>query len=163
MSDLSVHFSSAQSNWSTPMWLVRHCEGYFLQPFDLDVCATADNAKAPRFFSPTDDGLKQPWNGNCWCNPPYGRNIIDHWTRKAAIESARGARIVMLLPARTDTIWWHDDVVPSASVILFLKGRVHFSGAKTGAPFPSAIVLLPAGGAPIGGIRTAYVDWRASQ
>ena len=162
MSDMSVHFSSAKPDWATPWWLVRHCEGYFLLPFDLDVCATADNAKAPRFFTPADDGLAQPWHGRCWCNPPYGREI-GLWTRKAATEAERGASVVLLLPARTDTAWWHDDVVSAASVILFLRGRLRFEGAPSSAPFPSAIAYLPASGAPIGGIRTAYVDWRASQ
>jgi len=155
---LSVHFTSDRKDWGTPWWLIRRCEEHIEASFTLDVCATADNAKCERFFSPEDDGLKQDWSGNCWCNPPYGRNIIDHWTRKAAIEVSRGARVVMLLPARTDTIWWHDDVVPSASTILFLKGRIHFVGAKNGAPFPSAIAILD--GTRRGEPKVSFVEWK---
>jgi phage N-6-adenine-methyltransferase len=76
-------------------------------PFDLDVCATAENAKCPRFFSPEQDGLQQRWDGRCWMNPPYGRKI-GVWVRKAWESALAGATVVCLLPARTDTRWWHD-------------------------------------------------------
>ena len=160
MSDLALHFSSARADWATPWWLVHRCAGYFCLTFDLDVCATVENAKAPRFWTPEDDALTRPWRGNCWLNPPYGREI-GKWTAYAAQEAQRGANIVCLLPARTDTAWWHDDVVSAASAILFLRGRLRFEGAPHSAPFPSAIAYMPAGGCSIKGHATHYVDWRS--
>ncbi len=70
-------------------------------PLELDVCASATNAKCPRYYTRDDDGLAQPWDGKCWMNPPYGRTI-GLWMRKAYEESQRGALVVCLVPARTD-------------------------------------------------------------
>lgn len=103
-----------------------------------DVCALTCNAKCKNFFTPEIDGLKQSWDGKvCFCNPPYGREI-GKWIEKAATSFAT---TVMLLPARTDTRWFHEWVLPQAE-IHFLKGRLKFGGAKNGAPFPSMIVIF---------------------
>lgn len=136
---MNVHFSSKKMDWATPWPLFHICEESY-GPFSLDVCATASNAKCQRFFSPDVNGLLQRWYGVCWMNPPYGRTI-GQWIEKAVAESQQGARVVCLLPARTDTVWWHDLVLPHGHVH-FLRGRVRFEGAKHHAPFPSAIVVF---------------------
>ncbi len=84
------------------------------------------------------DGLALTWLGTCWMNPPYGRKI-GQWVRKAYESSLLGATVVCLLPARTDTAWWHDYVVKGE--IRFLRGRLKFGGQKNSAPFPSAVVV----------------------
>lgn len=130
--------SSLTPEWATPWPLFRSLEAEF-GPFDLDVCATPDNAKVARFFTQADDGLKQKWEGRCWMNPPYGREI-GKWVAKARYEARHGATVVCLVPARTDTAWWHDNV-PDAKVVRFLRGRVKFNDAGP-APFPSAVVVF---------------------
>jgi len=135
-----VLFSSKSDLWSTPQDFFAEMERRF-GPFDLDVCATTSNAKCPRFFSPKEDGLKQPWRGRCWMNPPFGRPLIQ-WVRKAWESSLEGAMVVCLLPVRTDTKWWHDYVKPHAATIEFVRGRLRFGGAKYCAPFASAVVVF---------------------
>ena len=94
----------------------------------------------PALFSPEEDGLAQPWDGVCWMNPPYGRTI-GYWLKKAYESSLDGATVVCLVPARTDTTWWHDNVT-RADDVRFLRGRVHFGGAANGAPFPISESVL---------------------
>lgn len=140
-----VLFSSKRVDWATPPALFAEIERKYGR-FDADVCATAGNAKCAKFFSPEQDGLKQPWTGRCWMNPPYGRTISD-WVRKAWESSLAGATVVCLLPSRTDTRWWHTWVLPFGEVC-FLPGRVKFGGSVNSAPFPSAVVVFrPAGAA----------------
>lgn len=98
-----------------------------------------ENAKCKRFFTPEMDGLKQEWTGVCWCNPPYGRQI-GKWVEKAVKSFAT---VVMLLPARTDTKWFHDWCLPYGK-IEFLRGRLKFGGCDNSAPFPSMIVIFEA-------------------
>ncbi|MBI1902912.1 MAG: phage N-6-adenine-methyltransferase [Planctomycetes bacterium] len=132
-------FSSVRDDWETPQFLFDGLNAEF--GFDLDVCATADNAKCRRFYTKADDGLAQRWEGVCWMNPPYGREI-EKWVRKAFEESQRHAALVVcLLPARTDTRWWHKYVL-RATEIRYLRGRLKFAGACNSAPFPSAIVVF---------------------
>jgi phage N-6-adenine-methyltransferase len=133
----SVHFSSATDLWATPQDFFDRLNARF--GFTLDVCATADNAKCERFFTAADDGLAQDWSGICWMNPPYGREI-GKWMRKAHESSLAGATVVCLVPARTDTRWWHDYAMQGE--IEFIKGRLRFGSAKTNAPFPSAVVVF---------------------
>lgn len=138
-SSLAVHFSSGRQDWATPQSLFDAISAEY-GPFDLDVCATPENAKAARYFTPEDDGLKQRWSGRCWMNPPYGSSIRD-WVARAYDEALESrATTVGLLPARTDTNWWYDWVRP-ATEIVYLKGRVRFEGATSGAPFPSALAI----------------------
>lgn len=135
-------FSSNTDEWATPQDFFDKLNAEF--HFNLDVCATKENAKCKRFFTKEHDGLKQEWKGMCWMNPPYGRQI-SLWVYKA-LESARGgATVVCLLPARTDTAWWHSYVIAHASEIRFLKGRLKFGNAKHPAPFPSAVVIFKGG------------------
>lgn len=136
-------FSSIRGDWATPQAVFdewNQKEG----PFTLDVCATPENAKCPTFFTPEIDGLQQEWRGICWMNPPYGRKI-GQWMSKARSESLRTAlKVVCLVPARTDTAWWHD--IATQGRVHFLRGRLKFNGAKNSAPFPSAIVIFESGG-----------------
>ena len=131
-------FSSATEMWATPQQLFDRLNAEF--HFDLDVCAVAENAKCERFFSPKQDGLIQDWHGNCYMNPPYGRKI-GLWMEKAYSESEKGATVVCLVPARTDTAWWWE-CARYADEIRLIRGRLKFGDAKCGAPFPSAIVIF---------------------
>ena len=130
-----VMFSSKTDLWATPQDLFDKYDAIY--HFETDVCALTENAKCKRFFTPEMDGLKQEWTGVCWCNPPYGRQI-GKWVEKAVKSFAT---VVMLLPARTDTKWFHDWVLPYGK-IEFLRGRLKFGGCDNPAPFPSMIVIF---------------------
>jgi phage N-6-adenine-methyltransferase len=132
-----VHFSSATDLWSTPPDFFSALDRVF--HFTLDACATAENAKCARFYTREQDGLAQPWTGNVWCNPPYGRTI-GKWMRKAWESAQNGATVVCLVPARTCTRWWHD--YATKGDVLFLRGRLKFGDAESSAPFPSALVVF---------------------
>ena len=129
--------SSLSDEWTTPRDLFDELDAEF--GFDLDVASTDANALCARHYTAEDDGLAQPWAGSVWCNPPYGRQI-GRWLRKAA-ESNRGGVTVCLVPARTDTAWWHDWITGHATEVRFIRGRLKFGGADSGAPFPSAIIV----------------------
>jgi phage N-6-adenine-methyltransferase len=138
MSNIKVHFSSKTDMWATPDDFYQRLHKVFR--FETDVCATSDNAKCERFFSPEDDGLAQHWTGVCWMNPPYGRGIGE-WIKKARERSkSNGATVVCLLPARVDTRWWHDHC--ARGEVYFIKGRLKFGDAKHSAPFPCAVVVF---------------------
>ena len=130
-----VMFSSKTDLWATPQDLFDKYDAIY--HFETDVCALPGNAKCKRFFTPEMDGLKQEWTGVCWCNPPYGRQI-GKWVEKACKSFAT---VVMLLPARTDTKWFHDWCLPYGK-IEFLRGRLKFGGCENSAPFPSMIVVF---------------------
>ena len=134
-------YSSRSDEWETPQDLFDRLDAEF--HFDLDVCALPTNAKCSRFFTPDDDGLKQIWRGNVWCNPPYGRDITK-WLDKAEREIKTNANIIVLLVhARTDTKWFHRYLYQKPNVELrFVKGRLKFGGADNNAPFPSMIAIL---------------------
>lgn len=133
-------FSSKSNEWATPRSLFEELDREF--HFDLDPCATPENAKCKRFYTIEDDGLTQNWGGcRVFCNPPYGREI-GKWVKKCFEESQRGTLCVMLIPARTDTAYFHDYIYHKAKEIRFLRGRLHFNEAKQGAPFPSMIVIF---------------------
>lgn len=127
-------FSSATGVWETPQSFFNQLDLEF--GFTLDVCALPENAKCATYFSPQTDGLKQEWSGVCWMNPPYGR-VIGEWVKKA--HDAR-CTVVGLLPARTDTKWFHEWIHGKAEV-RFIKGRLKFGGGKNSAPFPSMVVV----------------------
>jgi len=135
-----VMFSSKTEMWETPQDFFDKLNEEF--HFTLDVCAIPENAKCENFYSPEIDGLKQPWKGVVWCNPPYGRQI-GSWVRRALSASVAGNTVVMLLPARTDTRWFHEYIYRRNNVeIRFLRGRLHFNREKNAAPFPSMIVVF---------------------
>lgn len=135
--DRAVFASSLTDLWATPQDFFDKLNEEFR--FTMDVCATADNAKCDRFYTKEDDGLTQPWIGRVWMNPPYGRTI-GHWMRKAYLSAQQGATVVCLVPARTDTAWWHD--YAAYGEVRFVRGRLRFGGHPNPAPFPSAVVVF---------------------
>ena len=135
-----VHFSSQTPEWETPADLFAELNDIF--HFDLDACATSENAKCPRYFTIEDDALTQEWKGTVWMNPPYGREIIK-FMRKAYESSLFGATVVCLVPSRTDNEWWHR--YARRGQIAYIRGRLKFGDATNAAPFPSAIVIFYGG------------------
>ena len=133
-------FSSNSELWETPQEVYDTLNNEF--NFTLDVCALSYNAKCKNYFSPDIDGLNQSWKttGAVWCNPPYGKTI-EKWIEKAYNEAQKGQTIVMLLPVRTDTKYFHSYIYNKAE-IRFIKGRLHFNNSKNCAPFPSMIVIF---------------------
>lgn len=135
--NMNVHYSSKTNEWTTPENLYKYLDSIY--NFTLDPCTDGENAKCDKYFTIEDDGLKQDWSNDVvFMNPPYGRGIKD-WIEKAYRESEKGATVVCLIPARTDTIYWHDYCMKSSSITL-IKGRVKFGEGKNSAPFPSALV-----------------------
>jgi phage N-6-adenine-methyltransferase len=130
-------FSSLTPEWPTPVGVFQTLNRRY--HFTLDACATPDNAKCERFFTKDQDALVQEWSGAVWMNPPYGPTI-GRWLRKAYESSQHGATVVCLVPARTDTAWWHQWVMKGN--IFFVRGRLKFGAAQNSAPFPSAVVVF---------------------
>jgi phage N-6-adenine-methyltransferase len=130
-------FSSKTDNWATPQDYFDSINAEFA--FTIDVCASPENAKCRRFYSRSENGLTQEWQGVCWMNPPYGREI-SKWVKKAYDSASSGVVVVGLLPARTDTAWFHDYIYDKAE-IRFIRGRLKFGGSKWSAPFPSMLVI----------------------
>lgn len=132
-------FSSQTCEWATPLDLFAKLDKEFR--FTLDPCSTSENAKCEKFFTIRENGLSQSWEGErVFVNPPYG-NQLSKWVKKAHQERLK-AYVVMLLPARTDTRWWHNYIYGQAE-IRFLKGRLKFGASKNSAPFPSVLVIFP--------------------
>lgn len=135
---MDVHFSSKKQDWETPRELFDKYNEYF--KFTLDVCASPENAKCKNYYTESDDALSKEWEGICWMNPPYGREI-GKWMKKAYYSACKNnAQVVCLVPSRTDTAWWHDYAMKGK--VIFLRGRLKFGGSKNSAPFPSAIVIF---------------------
>ena len=139
-----VMFSSKSGEWSTPQDFFEKLNWRF-GPFDLDPCANPANTKCPNFFTKAEDGLTKDWEGfRLFVNPPYGRGI-DKWIKKGYLESQKkNTRVVMLIPARPDTKYWHEYVM-KASEVYFVKGRLKFGDSQNSAPFPSAVVVFDGG------------------
>jgi len=134
-------YTSKTDEWATPAAFFAALDAEF--HFDLDPCATPRNAKCSDFFDKDTDGLSKSWGGRkVFCNPPYGR-AIRQWVRKCWEESRNpGTLVVALLPARTDTAWFHDYIYRRAREIRFVRGRLHFNESPNSAPFPSMIVIF---------------------
>jgi phage N-6-adenine-methyltransferase len=136
--------SSLRQDWATPSQLFETLNREF--QFALDVCATADTAKCRRYIDKAEDATGCNWEQlscgqACWMNPPYGRDI-GRWIEKASREARLGCTVVALLPARTDTSWFHAYILGKCE-IRFLRGRLEFDGTKRArAPFPSMIVIF---------------------
>jgi phage N-6-adenine-methyltransferase len=133
---MNVHFSSKTPEWSTPQAVFYALDSEF--KFTLDPASTDENAKCARHYTQEQDGLSQSWeNERVFVNPPYGR-VIGAWVKKMA---EGGAEVcVGLLPARTDTKWFHEHILGKAEV-RFVKGRLKFGGCTNSAPFPSMICV----------------------
>lgn len=127
---------SESSEWETPQEFFDKIQSVYR--LDIDVCATRENTKCVRWWDKKEDGLSKDWTGiRAWMNPPYGREI-GKWVEKAAMGEAE--IVVALLPARTDTRWFHEHIYGKAE-IRFIKGRLKFGGHKNSAPFPSMLVI----------------------
>lgn len=137
MATIDYHHAPKSVEWATPQDFFDKLNDEF--NFDCDVCATHENTKCKRYYTKDDNGLSQKWEGINWMNPPYGREI-GLWMRKAYRSSLEGATVVCLVPARTDTAWWHDYAMKGD--IRFLRGRLKFGGHKNSAPFPCAVVIF---------------------
>lgn len=135
----STVYKNSRDDWSTPDWLFQQLDNEFC--FTLDPCANYHNHKCKKYFTIADDGLSRSWrNESVFMNPPYGKNI-KHWVKKAYEESLNlETTIVCLLPASTDTKWFHDYCLYGE--IRFIKGRLRFGGSSQNAPFPSMIVIF---------------------
>ncbi len=141
-------YSSQTDMWATPQSFFDELNKEF--SFTLDVCATNENAKCETFYTLDDDGLTQSWCGAvCWMNPPYGRDIKE-WVKAAYLSGLCKCEglVVGLLPARTDTKWFHDYIwdirrhqPKEHTEVRFLKGRLKFGDSTNSAPFPSMVVI----------------------
>ena len=151
---------SLATNWATPRSVFDPLNQEF--KFDLDVCAEPWNAKSATFYTVEQDGLKQPWNGACWCNPPYGARNITQWLAKGQAELVCGnaSVVVYLLPNTTDVVWFHtyvwDDKKHATRPgigLRFIKGRVIFdpppsyTGDNPGNVKGSIVVVMRLGNA----------------
>lgn len=134
-------FSSKSNEWDTPQDFYDKLNKEF--GFNLDPCSTHDNAKCEKHFTQEEDGLLQDWRGHTvFMNPPYGRDI-SRWVQKAYEESKKpNTTVVCLIPARTDTSYWHDYIFGKAKDIRFIRGRLKFGKSKNAAPFPSAVIVF---------------------
>jgi len=141
-----IHTSSAHGDYESPKDMIERLSYFF--DWDLDVCAERPNV-CKNFFTREDDGLSRDWLGLCWMNPPYGKKRrIGDWIAKAREQGAiyGDTTVVCLLPARTGTRWWHDNV-PYANFVVFIEGRLRFDlpggeAAPHSAGFPSAFVVF---------------------
>lgn len=129
---LSSHQSARMQNdeWLTPPDILAP-----LGSFDLDPCAPLVRPwpTAAQHYTRADDGLKQPWHGRVWCNPPFGREAVK-WLQRLA-DHGNG---IALIPARTETVMFFQQVWNRADAVLFLRGRPHFYRVDgTRAPFNS--------------------------
>lgn len=141
-----VHFSSVDQTWCTPSEFYKMLDEEF--DFELDPSCTEKTAKCERFFTPETDGLSQSWevhNGRAvFCNPPYGKEL-KKWVKKAFEESKKGVTIVLLIPSRTDTSYFHDYIY-GRTEIRFIRGRLKFedengNASRNSAPFPSLVAI----------------------
>lgn len=137
-------FSSKSDVWGTPPEFFNKLDKIY--KFTLDPCATFENHKCDKYYTLEDDGLSKSWeNEVVFVNPPY--SDIGQWVKKAHYEATyNSATVVMLIPARTDTKYWHNYIMSDANKIYFIKGRLKFANPFTSvsnsAPFPSAVVVF---------------------
>lgn len=139
MANIQACLSSKTDNWATPQDFFDKLNEEF--HFTLDPCANEENHKCDLFYTKEQDGLTKDWGGHVvFCNPPYGKEIAD-WVRYSYEQSQKpNTTVVMLIPARTDTRYFHDYIYGKAE-IRFIKGRLKFGDATTAAPFPSMVVV----------------------
>lgn len=153
---MKPYHSRGKDDWGTPQALFDYYQSRY--SFGLDIAASAENTKCEAHITAEKNALTYDWYGSAYFssvspdsdifgNPPYSLNaefvrhaweITEHHSRTGADYSPF---IVLLVPARTDTKWWHDYVMAKAQQVEFIKGRICFEGAAAGAPFPSAIVI----------------------
>ena len=145
---MKLMFSCERKDWGTPQDFFDELNKEF--KFTLDPCCTEKTKKCKKYYTPETNGLKQDWGGErVFVNPPYGREI-KHWVKKCFEESKKpNTTIVLLIPARTDTSYFHDYVYGKAE-LRFIRGRLKFYNPDsnlnkekwTGAPFPSMLAIF---------------------
>lgn len=136
-------FDSIKQDWNTPDDLFNRINEEF--NFEYDLAASDSNAKCSKFFTQKEDGLKQKWDGVCWLNPPYGdksSKMVD-WIKKAYNDTQQNPNltVVMLIPARTNTKWFHQFCMKAAE-LRFICGRPKFGDSKHGLPQPLVLVVF---------------------
>ena len=140
-------FTSNSDEWSTPQSFFDDLDKIY--HFWFDLCASLENTKSNNFFTKEQDSLNQFWRWSdlskdfwwLWCNPPYSN--IKSFVDMAFCEMQYGAKIVMLIPARTDTRYFHDFIYKKPGVTIeFIKWRLKFWDSKNSAPFPSMLVIF---------------------
>ncbi len=147
MLNRDLMFSNKNNAWCTPRDFFDELNKEF--HFTLDPCCMQKSALCTKFYTPKEDGLKQSWDDEIvFVNPPYGREI-GKWVKKAS--EAKGGTVVMLIPSRTDTRYFHDYIYNKAE-IRFIKGRLKFvdmdyegkeeDRKMSPAPFPSMLVIF---------------------
>jgi site-specific DNA-methyltransferase (adenine-specific) len=139
---MAIHkalYSARSEEWPTPQSFFDELNREF--KFTLDPCATRSNAKCANYLTRRENGLERDWGTHVvFCNPPYGKAIYS-WTRKCYEASRKGALVVLLAHARTDTRWFHDWVYGKAAELRFIRGRLRFGNGKHVAPFPSLVAV----------------------
>lgn len=155
--------SSLHHGWTTPAPLLEKLYAVFGGGFDLDPCSpTANRRRAPVkarvYFTAADNGLALSWTGRVFVNPPYGRPL-KLWVAKARreVSERRAWCVAALVPARTDTGWWHESIAGCAHVFL-LRGRLAFGARGEAAPFPSALIVWGGDDALLSGLRRAFPE-----
>lgn len=133
-----------KQDWETPQWLFDLLDAEF--HFTLDGAADVANSKCAYFIGEEDNTLIVPWEDDVvFINPPYGRGkMLGEWLRKGFEEHLRRATSVWILPASTDTLWWHEYVM-RAGEIRFIEGRLHFSGTNKSAWMANVVVIFRPG------------------
>jgi|SRR6478752_6560881 len=138
-----VMFSSASDEWSTPRDFLANLKSKGFD-FSWDLAASEENTVCSFYFNKEQDSLQREWHllsGWLWLNPPYSR--CKEFMEKAYSEMQKGAKIIALLPTRTDTKWFHDYIYRKDGVdIQFIKGRLKFGNSVNSAPFPSMLVYF---------------------
>ena len=156
-------FNSEKTDWSTHWDFFKPLNDEF--NFTVDVAANAENYKVDKFFNKEIDGLKQSWkNEIVWCNPPYGRDV-PNWLKKGRDEALNNnCTSVFLIPAKTNTKWFHDICLTYASEIRFVKGRPKFYNYASenkevlyGLPIPLCLVIFKPNN---NSCKIGTYDWR---
>tara|TARA_Y100001938_G_scaffold136037_1_gene198424 strand:+ start:659 stop:1201 length:543 start_codon:yes stop_codon:yes gene_type:complete len=151
MSYKGAPLMSVNQTWGTPKEFFTYLKQNFLWIPTLDAAASPSNKKAPMYFTEDMDALKQEWFGNVWLNPPFGKVLLPQFLDKCTeqIRNGNADSIFVLIPARTDTKWFHEKVVQNARWVYLIKGRFNFdspyAAEGANAPFPSMLVIYKAG------------------
>lgn len=142
MSGFTKKFESTSQEWATPDDVFMPLQKEF--GFTLDAAANWENARAAQFFTADDNALEKDWGKEIvWLNPPYGATTgrLSEWVAKGLSAARGGSTVVMLIPARTNTGWFHDLCLRFGEV-RFIRGRPRFIGARYGLPQPLCIVIF---------------------
>lgn len=135
-----IYVTNNNDEWETPQDLFEEYNKIY--NFKLDACASAENKKCNIYFNKENNALLKEWcYSSVWCNPPYSRGNIDKFVKKCFEEWKKyNNNIVLLIPAKTDTLYFHNYILPYCKII-FIKGRLRFNNTKNCAPFPSIICI----------------------